>query len=159
MSDLIPPHRAALVEALELSNEILKNLELSELPLSIIALKASRLARLLNESDYQLIMECEAGGYPAEPDGVPAHIFELAVLAGRKSQGQNPVTKKLEDQVYRESIGAMEETIRITDNALLAAVDPDDSSQPVGLAIKGNAFERLRISGAHDGAVHRLARS
>ena len=46
----------------------------------------------------------------------------------------------------------------MTDKALLAAADPDDSSQPV-LGIKGNSFERLRISGAHDTAVGRLARS
>src|ERR1700730_7457833 len=106
MSDLVPPHRAALVEALELSNDILKNLELSELPLSNIALKASRLARLLNDSDYQQIMECEAGGYPTEPGGVPPHIFQAAVLAGRKLQGLNSA-KQLVDQVYLESINAM----------------------------------------------------
>src|SRR5512135_1109714 len=113
MSNVVPPSRVALVEALELSNEILKNLELGEMPLSSIALKASRLARLLNDSAYQLIMECEAGGYPSEPDGVPANIFELAVLAGRKIRGLDPTTKQLLDQVYLESIGAMEEKIRI----------------------------------------------
>ena len=159
IKDRLCPTSFLLIEALELSNEILRNLELSEIPLSNIALKASRLARLLNDSAYQLIMECEAGGYPSEPDGVPHHIFELAVLAGRKVQGVNSVTKKLEDQIYQESINAMEEQIRITDKALLAATDPDDSSQPVGLAIKGNSFERQRISGSHDLAVHRLARS
>ena len=46
MSDLIPPTRAALAEALELSSEILKNLELGEVPLSNIALKTGRLSRL-----------------------------------------------------------------------------------------------------------------
>jgi hypothetical protein len=119
MDYLVPPNRIALVEALELSNEILKNLELTEVPLSNIALKAGRLARLLNDSEYQLIMECEAGGYPTEPGGVPAEYFRLAVAAGRKTQGWNSIAKKLEDQVYLESIGAMEERIRITDKALL----------------------------------------
>ena len=51
MSDLIPPTRAALAEALELSSEILKNLELGEVPLSNIALKTGRLSRLLNDSE------------------------------------------------------------------------------------------------------------
>mgnify|MGYP000465787542 CR=1 FL=1 len=45
----IPPSRQALEEALELSAEILKNIELSDMPLALIALKASRLARLLND--------------------------------------------------------------------------------------------------------------
>ena len=78
MSDRIPPTRAALLEALELSSEILKNLELDEVPLSNIALKTGRLARLLNDSVYQQIMEYEAGGYPSEADGVPPYVFELA---------------------------------------------------------------------------------
>jgi hypothetical protein len=159
MSDLVPPNRVALVEALELSNEILKNLELSEVPLSSIALKTSRLARLLNDSAHQLIMECEAGGYPSETDGVPANIFELAVLAGRKTRGLDSTTKQLVDQVYLESIGAMEEKIQITDRALLDATDPDDSSEVVGFRIKGNRFERQRIIDSHDIAAHRLARS
>jgi len=49
----IPPNRKALKEALNLSEEILRNLELSEVPLNNIALKACRLARLLNESTVQ----------------------------------------------------------------------------------------------------------
>jgi hypothetical protein len=44
--ETIPPSKAALREALEISEDILKNIELMELPLTNIALKASRLARL-----------------------------------------------------------------------------------------------------------------
>ncbi len=51
MSEAVPLSRKALSEALYLSSEILKNIELSELPLTNIALKASRLARLLNDFD------------------------------------------------------------------------------------------------------------
>jgi len=58
---IVPPSAEALKEALSLSEEILRNIELSELPLTNIALKASRLARLLNEYDVQKIMEFEAG--------------------------------------------------------------------------------------------------
>ncbi len=49
----ISPNSKALTEALELSSEILKNLELSDMPLQNIAFKASRLARLLNDFDFQ----------------------------------------------------------------------------------------------------------
>ena len=52
-------------EALELSAAILKNIEESELPLSNIALKAIRLARLLNDIDFIKIFEYESSGYPS----------------------------------------------------------------------------------------------
>ena len=51
----VPPSRAAQTEALSLSSDIMKNIELSELPLVNIALKTSRLARLLNDFDAQRI--------------------------------------------------------------------------------------------------------
>lgn len=57
MSDVIPPSRQSLAEALTLSADILRNVELSELPLANIALKASRLARLLNEFDVQKLVD------------------------------------------------------------------------------------------------------
>ena len=53
----------------------------------------------------------------------------------------------------------MEEQIRITDKALLAATDPDDSSEVTGLQIKGNLFERKAIREAHNLATRRRARS
>ena len=65
MPDVVPPSRQALRETLTLSEEVLKNIELSEMPLANIALKVSRLARLLNDFDAQKIMEYEAGGYPS----------------------------------------------------------------------------------------------
>ena len=58
-----------------------------------------------------------------------------------------------------ESISQLEEQIRITDNALLAAADPDDSSEPRPFQIKGNFFERQGIHTQHVTAVSRLAKS
>jgi len=86
MAEQIPPSRQALREALALSEEVLRNVELSELPLANIALKVSRLARLLNDFSHQKVMEYEASGYPSTPDGVPPDAYKLAVLAGRESQ-------------------------------------------------------------------------
>lgn len=56
----VPPSSKALLEALTLSEELLRNIELNEISLASIALKTSRLARLLNEFDYQRIFEYEA---------------------------------------------------------------------------------------------------
>ena len=63
--DVIPPSPAALSDAWSLSAEILQNLEFNAVHVSNIALQASRLARLLNDFDFQKIMEYESGGYPA----------------------------------------------------------------------------------------------
>ena len=76
--DKIPPTSKALAEALALSEIIVRNIELSELPLANIALKTSRLARLLNDFTYQKIMEYEAGTYPITPTGIPPEVWQLA---------------------------------------------------------------------------------
>ncbi len=55
VSQVVPANVQVLQEALSLSGEILKNIELSEIPLANIALKASRLGRLLNDFDWQKI--------------------------------------------------------------------------------------------------------
>lgn len=57
----IPPNKQSLKEALSLSEEILTDIELNKIPLTNIALKISRLSRLLNDFDHQKIMEYEAG--------------------------------------------------------------------------------------------------
>ena len=75
MSEIVPPAADALKEALTLSSEILRNIELSEIPLTNIALKTCRLARLLNDYDVQTIMEYEAGGYPSKPDGIRPDVW------------------------------------------------------------------------------------
>jgi hypothetical protein len=98
--DAIPPSHQALAEALTLSAEILRNVELSELPLTNIALRASRLARLLNEFDVQKIMEYEAGGYPSTSGGVPPEVWRLAVAAGRNLEFVNPGTKQTQTYIY-----------------------------------------------------------
>ena len=83
------PNRKTLEESLALSAEILRNIELSELPLTNIALKTSRLARLLNDFEVQQIMQFEVGGYPSAATGVPANVWHLAIAAGRKFERQN----------------------------------------------------------------------
>jgi len=65
MAAEIPPSPEALEEALALSEEILKDLELSRVPLWNAALKAGRLARLLNHEKAQQIFQFEASGYPS----------------------------------------------------------------------------------------------
>ncbi|AKS41256.1 AbiTii domain-containing protein [Wenzhouxiangella marina] len=150
MSDQIPPSRQALREALALSEDILKNIELSEMPLANILLKASRLARLLNDFDNQKIMELEASGYPSSPNGVDPVIYRLAVIAGRESQQKDAKTEKINNYIYLNSIEELEQEVKSADSALAAARDPDVSvssanpSQMVWNPV-GNKFERDTI--------------
>lgn len=145
--DQVPPSRKALQEALTLSEDILKNIELSEIPLANIALKASRLGRLLNDIAIQKTMEYEASGYPSTPDGVPNDVYALAVAAGRESTTKDSKTGKLSRHIYVTSIEELERELRSFDAAVAAARDPDVSvssanpHQTVWNPI-GNKFER-----------------
>ena len=85
----IPASPQAMAEALELSGEILADVELDRAPLSSIGLKACRLARILNDFDAQAMFRYETSGYPivASPE-----VWALAVAAGRKNRSKDPST-------------------------------------------------------------------
>lgn len=146
----VPPSRLALREALTLSEEILRNLELSEIPLARVALKMSRLARLLNDFNHQKIMEYEASGYPTTPAGVPPEVYQLALLAGREYQQKVGKTGAVSKYIYATSIEELEHEATSAQAALEAARDPDVSvssanpSQMVWSPI-GNFWERNTI--------------
>jgi len=161
MTQTIPPTRRALTEALELSAEILKNVELSELPLANVALKASRLARLINDHDMQRIMEYEAGGYPTQADGVPPEVWRLAVAAGRRLE-QKDSEGNPKEYVYLESIAELEHESRMVDTALQAARDPDvhlSSANPYQTVVPpfGNRLERDNAKYKSSTALKRLS--
>lgn len=161
MPELVPPSKQALAEALSLSFEILQNIEKSELPLADIALKASRLARLLNDSDYEKIMRFEAGGYPSTPDGIVPEEWRLAKMAGRvftktdKDGNTQPVA-------HTQSISEFEHIVNITPAALESARDPDVSLSSVNPhqmlgSPPTHAIERYGIRQSHQVAVKVLA--
>jgi hypothetical protein len=162
VAHVIPPSPQALAEALELSAETLKNVELSELPLSGIALKASRLARLLNDFNFQKVMAYEAGGYPTTAAGVPPEVWHLAVMAGRRFEKRDPKTKKTNEFVYLESVDSLQQELKIAEASLAAARDPDvavSSANPHQQVWSphGNVIERDTIRQAVRTASQRLA--
>lgn len=75
--------QGALKEALELSETLLTEIEMSTSTLSNIALKAGRVARLVGQFDQQQIMQYEASGYPSSPKGLSSETWRLAEIAGR----------------------------------------------------------------------------
>lgn len=155
MADEIPPSRQALREALALSEVILRDVELNQLPLANIALKTSRLARLLNDFANQKVMEFEASGYPSTPQGVAPDIYKAAVEAGREYQLKDDKTGEIKNYIYNISIEELEQELKSVEASLAAARDPDvsvSSANPNQMIWNpvGNFFERntLRTNAA-----------
>lgn len=162
MSDVIPPSKEALEEAFSLSSEILRNIELNELPLSNVALKTARLARLVNDFDVQRIMEFEVGGYPSTPDGIPQDTWHLLVAAGRRIQEKGTKKGEIKEYGFTESIESLEHEIKVAQVALEAARDPDisiSSSNPLQTVQPphSNFFERIGIKDKAAKASERLS--
>ncbi len=123
IEEKIPPTKKALDEALKLSDEIIKNIELSEIPLANIALKTARLARLINDFDMIKIMELEVSGYSNESSGfVPKNQWEIGIEANREYQ-----TEDYKMQIYPESIEQLEGEMKFNQTALEVARDADIS--------------------------------
>lgn len=164
MSEDIPANKRALSEALELSNEILRNIELSELPLENIALKTGRLARLLNDFKMQKIIQFEVAGYPRKVAGLPPEIYQLAVDAGRESEVEQTAERKkiVKNTVYLGSIRELEEGIRIKEISLSASQDPNvsiSSANPQQFVMPSttNQRERSQLSNAISKDLSQLA--
>lgn len=162
MNDRILPNDQALGEALRLTVDLLQNIELSELPLTSIALKTSRLARLLNEFDYQKIMEYESSGYPSTPDGISPDAFQLAELAGRGYTLKDKNEGGFKNYVYTFSIEELEHIQNTAEASMDAARDRNvsiSSSNPYQSVTAGfgNQLERQRIRGKALTATKQLA--
>ena len=119
-------------EALILSREVLKNFELSEISLENIVLKTARLARLLDEFDYEKVFQFEVSGYQSYPKGIPPDVFEVARLANRISKND-----KGEESAYTRSIGQMIFEKKAHLESLRVSADPSISLS------SANEFQRI----------------
>ena len=161
MSETVPPSAAALAEALLLSDELLRDVELSRTPLALAALKASRLARLLNDFDHQTIFRYEVSGYPSTANGLTRENWRLAGIAGRQFE-EKEKDGTVKQYAYCEAIEVLEQTSQSSLAHLAAARDPDvslASSNPQQFvwAPAGNEWERNRARAAANKAAIRLA--
>lgn len=127
-----------LDEALKLSEEILADIELSRLSLANIALKASRLSRILNDYDMQKIFQYEAGGYPSTATGVPKEAWRLAKKADRtytKKEINNEVKEYANTRSIEEIEGAVESSkaslqMCVETNVNIASSNPSQYVSP-----------------------------
>lgn len=122
----VPATPQALEEALGLSGEILADVELNRAPLSAIALKASRLGRILNDFDAQFMFRHETSGYPVSNGIVPQDAWNAGVAAGRRFESKDP-NGEVKAQIFVESIEQLEEQIATAKLGLEAASDRDVS--------------------------------
>jgi hypothetical protein len=162
ISQGVPATPEVLEEALALSEDALADIELSRIPLASVALKASRLARLLNDFEAQQMFRAEAGGYPSGPAGVDPQTWHLAELAGRTYEAIDDKTKQAKTVAFVESIGQLESDVEGAKIGLEAAKDPNvslASANPhqVLSAPRGNMYERAALHRNHTTASQRLA--
>ncbi len=75
-------------EASRLSEELLDELEMGRSTLTLIAMKASRLARLIGDSDTHEILMYEANGYTAVNGVRSPEVWRLGRIAGRTYQAK-----------------------------------------------------------------------
>jgi hypothetical protein len=141
MTEVVPPTDEALLEALALAEEILRGIELSQISLTVAALKASRLARLLNDFEFQRIFEYEASGYPTSTTGIAADVWQLGVTANRK-HSQPSADGEWKDLLYTESIERLEAEYAAAKVALSAAFSVGAATDSLQRMFDRQAAER-----------------
>jgi hypothetical protein len=135
-------------ECTNLANEILRNIELSEMPMKNIPLKCLRLCRLLNDEDGVLLFTFESSGYPLTEGGyVTNDAWRISEIACRRYWEKDDKTKENTEYINTFLFAEMEETLASLKLRLQSASDPNislSSANPlqyVGPPL-GNANER-----------------
>ena len=150
MPDTVPPSTSALAEALLLSEDLLRDIELNRTTLALAALKATRLARLLNDFDHQAIFQYEVAGYPLTADGFTAEGWRLAGVAGRhfEEKDKSGIVKQYG---YAEGIEVLEQTASSTLGQMGATQEPNGWTRHSARVAANKAAARLA---ARRGFVH-----
>lgn len=143
--------QSRLTEALGLVEEALRALELNELPLPNVAMRAGRVARLLEDVDFSQIFSFEVGGYPASSDRMSPEMWRLTELANRHYTEGAPDTPP-ETLAYLDSIEALETGLTIARDRLevVNASPHDQSDWSIG-------FERAALASEVDRFLRRVA--
>lgn len=146
-------------EALELSEEILRNFELNEIPTQNIVLKCLRLARLTNDIEGIEWLRHEAHGFDRNSEGrLTEEAWKSIEKSGRyfyvddDSKKTQPPTKI--QRSFTETIAVMEASIASLSARMAVSYDPN-LTLPEGTnysltqrAIQGNNSQRHAISKA-----------
>ncbi len=136
-------------ECTALSEEILKNIELSEIPLSNIILKGLRLCRLLGDADGILLFTFEASGYPENKDGsMTSDAWRISKIAGRRYFQKEENGERIE-YAHLALVSQIERNIDTGKLRIQAAQDPASYSgdmTPLAIGYIKNGKERQIIA-------------
>jgi len=153
-------------EALALSGEILRDIEVGATSLTSAALKASRLARLLGDAAKHRMFTLEAGGYASGEKALAQADYQIALGAGRRTTGFDQLGRFSSDMVWTESIEALEskaEALRIRLESSTEAPTPRISTsvpterqslQNALAATKGQIASRRQLIYEYALAIH-----
>jgi hypothetical protein len=142
-------------EALNLSEEILRNFELSEIPTQHIVLKCLRLARLINDFESVEWLKQEANGFEKNKEGfMTDSAWKAAGKSGRRYFIDDPDSDAEEpekvERAFIISIAEMEASIEIGKSRMAVAYDRNISlsSQSTYSPVipPGNGRERNSIA-------------
>ena len=137
-------------EALKLSEEILKNIELSEIPLQSVVLKCSRLGRLTNNQSAVDLFRYELAGYPQDKNGsILIEAFNLARNVNRVFSQKDKIGV-VGEYIFPETVAELEIEVETAKEQMKVAVDKNvsvSSSNPDQYVMSplGNTFERTGL--------------
>lgn len=124
-------------EALDLSEEILSNLEMGDIHMESIVAKCVKLARLREDSDEVKWLRLELSGYSigSAPNGINQEDINcFAKRSGRTYIWTEPGTEKQEVKHWPYSITEIESTITSNQEKLRNIKTPDDFTPAVSKA-------------------------
>lgn len=137
-------------EIAELAEEILKNIELDEIPLRNILLKCARLARLAGNTNAINLFSYELNGYPEDDKGyIQYEAFNLSRHVNRpyKQKDKAGIEK---EYMFSETVAELEAEINTAQSQMSVAYDRNvsvASSNPQQYVFTpvGNTFERASL--------------
>jgi hypothetical protein len=134
-----------LIEALELSESLLEELEMNLSSLTLIAMKASRLARIVGQFEVQQILQYETSGYPRNHTGVEPEAWRLAKMAGRTyKQEVDGVVKEFAKLEIIEELEIIADTAKSRPFSL-NSLQQSKNAQAVKQAIEALAKRRAYV--------------
>lgn len=115
-------------EIKNLTNEILKNIELNEITMQQVILKCLRLCRLLNDEEGIKAFLFESTGYEHAEDGhLTKEAWKVANEMGRGFLKKDEKTNENKQYVFIDTIAELENTLTILNERMKAAFDPNIS--------------------------------
>lgn len=134
-------------ETVQLAEEILRNIELGEVPLQNIVLKCARLARITGNQRAMNLFHYELAGYPKDNSGsILSEAFSLARFANRIFYDQ----KRNAEVMFPETVAEIESEFETAKTQMSVAFDRDisvASSNPNQYVMSpiGNSLERYGL--------------